>query len=388
MSGMSPWNYGNFYMGNTTMQMIPYMKRKIAKFEAKMGMGGGCMPMMPCMPASCCMPMAAPMMAVAAPLPIAYNPLVQGMYPMVTANAPNFMTPSSFMSALTTGPMPYRPPASFELPNNIGMVMTVPYGATNPLLATPSFGGFSPQNNFGSGLSCCCCYCAPPPAPPVISYYPRPVPVPQPCPVPCPVPVPIPNIQQIPVPRPVTCVAPPILACGNQALSMGGGVPLMSSQGGFTQNGFGPTLVMASNTTSTTETLFKDETSEKSKEETSRPKSFNQSRRTKAQQIASSLSELGLNNNFRKDSSSSKFKNRIKSTRTSDNHSFDDFTSLSLSNRKKTSDSDWLTSDALSSLLSKSNKTRHRKSTRHHHRHSLLSDHDCVVCNAERIDRL
>jgi hypothetical protein len=174
----------------------------------------------------------------------------------------------------------------------------------------------------------------------------------------------------------VTCVAPPILACGNQALSMGGGVPLMSSQGGFTQNGFGPTLVMGSNTTSTTETLFKDETS--------RDKPINQSRRIKAQQIASSLSELGLNNNFRKEISSSKSKNRIKSTRTSHNHSFDDFTSLSLLNRKKTSDSDWLTSDALSSLL---NKSRHRKSTRHHHRHSLLSDHDCVVCNAERVDR-
>jgi len=370
MSGMSPWNYGNFYMGNTTMQMMPYMQRKVAKYALKQGMsslggfgggmpslggfGGGMpmmpmlpmMPMMPCLPASCSMPMASPIIAAATPLPIAYNPIVQGMYPMVGMNSASWMTPSSFMSALTTGPMPYRPPASIEFPSNINMVMTLPYGTPNPLLCPPSFGGFSPQYNFGGGMSCCCCYCTPSACPPAISYYPQPVSVPQPVPVPYPVPVPIPNIQQVPIPRPVSVVAPPIIAGGNQSLSIPSGAPLLSSQGGFMQGGMNQQLVMASNQNSTTQTLLKDKTSEKFKRQTSTRKSIDQARRAKAQKLASSLSNLGLENSFPTKIPSSRRKHRVKSNRIS---------SFSVS------DCDHLTSDTLSSLK------RPKKST---HRHS------------------
>ncbi|CAF1134274.1 unnamed protein product [Adineta ricciae] len=395
MGGMSPWNYGNFYLGNTTMQMVPYMQRKLAKYAMRQGMGGfggACMPMMPCMPMipcmpSCAMPMASPMMAIAAPLPVAYNPCVQGRYPVVTANAANFMTPSSFMSALTTGPMPYRPPASFDLPNNIGMVMTVPYGAPNPLLATPTFGGFQPQFNGAGGFSCCCNYCTPcaQPLPPAITYYPRPVSVPQPCPVPCPVPVPIPNVQQVPVPRPVTVVAPPIVASCNQPLSIPAGAPLLPSQGGFTQNGFGQTLVMRSND-STSETA--SVTSDQSKRETPVPKTDKDMRRKRAQEIAASLSNLGLNTSVRTETTSSRRKNRPHSKYTSCN-----FDSLNLSNAKDLYGSDWLTSDALADILNKSKYNRHKKSTvrhsrSHHHKSSLRSDHDCAARQQEQLDLL
>jgi hypothetical protein len=301
------------------------------------------------------------MMAVATPLPIAFNPLVQGMYPMASMNPFNWMTPSSFMSALTTGPMPYRPPASFEFPSNISMVMPFPYGAPNPLLASSSFGGFNPQYNFNGGLSCCCCYCTPSIAPPAISYYPRPVSVPQPCPVPYPAPVPIVNVQQIPVPRPVSVVAPPIIAGGNQAFPTPAGTPLLSSQGGLMQGGFGQTLVMASDQNSTTQSLLNDETPEKPKRQTSIRKSIDQARREKAQRLASSLSNLGLNN-FSTEISSTKSKYRKKSR----------------SNGTNTFDLDDLTLDALSSLK------RHRKSTHHRHRNS---DHDCVVCRQKQLDK-
>ena len=350
MSGTSPWSYGNFYMGNTTIQMMPYMQRKVAKFAQKQGMSqmGGfgmpmmpMMPMMPCLPASCALPVAAPMIAAATPLPIASNPIVQSMYPMTGMNFANWMTPSSFMSAFTSGPLPYRPPASFEFPNNIGMVMPFPGGAPNPLFSTPSFGGFSPQYNFGGGLSCCCSFCMPScPPPPPVCFYPRPVSVPQPCPVPYPTPVPIPNIQQVPVPRPVTVIAPPIVACDNQAFPIPAGAPLISSQGGLMQGGLSQQLVMGSNQNSTSTTLFKDE----SKRRTSTPKSVDPARRAKAQRLAASLSNLGLENSFPTKTSSSRHKHRIKSTRPISSHAH-------------------LSSDTLSS------PKRSRKSTRHHHHH-------------------
>lgn len=373
---MSPWNYGNYYMGNTTVQMMPYMQRKVAKYAAKQalgmgaggfgGFGGCCMPMMPmmpvmpmapCLPASCCLPAAAPMVAAATPLPIAFNPLVQGMYPMANMTNFNWMSPSSFMSALNTGPMAYRPPATIEFPSNVGMVMPLPYGNPNPLLTPSYFGGFNPQYNLNGGISCCCTFCTPAPAlPPPVTYYPRPVSVPQPCPVPCPVPVPIPNIQQIPVPRPVTCVAPPIIAGCNPGLSIPAGAPLLPSQGGYTQGGFGQTLVMASDENSTTQTLLKDETTEKSKPKPKRStrKHIDQARREKAQRLAASLSNLGLNNHFPNDRTYSKSK------------------------RSSTIDFDSLTINR-----SSSRKHHSRKSTHHHRK----SDHDCIGCQQEELDK-
>jgi hypothetical protein len=251
------------------MQMMPSMLNKVYKYgqiQAMSALGNAgllgsapmmpSMPMMPCcMPSSFSMPMAAPMMAAATPLPVAFNPLVQGMYPMASMSPVNWMTPSSFMSALTSGPMPYRPPA-FDFPSNVGMVMTIPYGTPNPLLSSPPFGGFGSAYNSGGGFPWNCCYSVPPvtiPAPPTISYYPRPICVPQPYPVPYPAPVAIPNVQQIPVPRPVSVVAPPIVAGSHHPLPVSAGVPLWSSQGGFTDNGFSRPAVMLSNNNSVTQ---------------------------------------------------------------------------------------------------------------------------------------
>ena len=301
---MSPMNYGNYYMGNTTMQLMPFMMRKVGKYNQQFGMGGfGSMPMMPMMPMMPCLPAAAPMMAAATPLPIAFNPLIQGMYPMASMNTSSWMTPSSFMSALSTGPMAYRPPASFEFPSNVGMVMPMPFGNPNPLLSIPSFGGFAPQLGFGGGLSCSCCFCAPTACPPPISFFPRPVSIPQPYPVPYPAPVAIPNIQQVPVPRPVTVVAPPIIAGGNQGFPIPMNAPLMSSQGGFSQTAFGQTTVMAANRPSTSHSLLSEDSVDDVPR--SRPKSFtvDPARRAKAQRIAASLSNLGLDNHWPKEKS-------------------------------------------------------------------------------------
>jgi hypothetical protein len=413
MSGMSPLNYGNYYMGNTTMQMMPFMMKKVAKYAqrqamASMGGGGGggfmpmmpMMPMMPCMPASCAMPMAAPMMAAVTPLPIAFNPLVQGMYPMASMSSGNCMTPASFMSAMNTGPMAYRPPPSFEFPSNVGMVMTLPYGSPNPLFSTPTFGGFSPQYNMGSGLSCCCCYCAPQCAPPAITYCPRPVSVPQPYPVPYPVPVPVPNIQQVPVPRQVSVVAPPIFAGGNQGFSVPAGAPLMQSQGMFTQGGLGQSMVMASHHQSTTSSLLSDHSSESSKRSTPIPNSIDPARRAKAQRIAASLSNLGLNNNERTRTTPSKAKNRLKTSHTHDDipsrfrHRLSSTPHLSRSNHDLTivtskSDSSISNFDRLrkSSTMSKTKQKRpltneksiHQSSRSHRHRNSSVSEHDLLV---------
>jgi hypothetical protein len=231
--------------------------------------------------------------------------------------------------------------------------MPVPYGSPNPLFAPSSFGGFSPQYNFGGGLSCCCCYCAPPIAPPAISYYPRPVCVPQPIPVPYPTPVPIPNVQQVPIPRYVSVVAPPVFSGDNQAFCAPTGAPLVSSQGGLMQGGFGQSLVMGSNQNSTTQTLVKDERSENPKRRTSVRKSIDQSRRAKAQKLAASLSNLGLNNSFPTNISSIKNKSRLSYP--------DSFTSDTLSSRK-----------------------HHRKSTHHHHRKSAPN---YVISNRKQLDK-
>lgn len=274
MPGVPPWNYGNYYLGNTTMQMMPMMLNKVHQYGqmqamAALGNAGllGSAPVMPnmamnpcCLPPSGIMPMSSPMMAASAsPLPVAFNPLVQGMYPMASMNPVNWMTPGSFMSALSAGPMPYRPP-SFDFPSNVGMVMTIPYGTPNPLFSTPNFSSFGASASSGGGFSCCYSYSfmppvAPAPAPAAISYYPQPVSVPQPYPVP----VPIPNVQQVPVPQPVSAVAPPIVAgacpCPCPCLSMGNaGLPLYPSQGGLSNGNFGQPPVLSSNQHLTTST--------------------------------------------------------------------------------------------------------------------------------------
>ncbi|CAF3730012.1 unnamed protein product [Rotaria sp. Silwood1] len=391
--GQSPWNYGNLYMGNTTLQMIPLMQRKLAKFaqlQGMLGMGNGSMPMMPCLPASCCMPclpascsmpclpascsmpclpasccmpMASPMIAAASPLPAACNPLVQCMYPMSSTNCCNWMTPSSFMSALSTGPTAFRPP-SLDFPCNVGMVMTYPCGTPNPLLAPPSFGGFCPQYNARGGMSCCCCYCTPSvPPPPAISYYPRPVCVPQPYPVPCPAPVPIPNVQQVPVPRCVPNIAPPIIADCNSCGPVPAGAPLLPSGGVLNQCGISPSLVMGSSRISSKQTLFNDdETNENLKSRTSIRKSFDESRRKKAERIAASLSKLGLDNTSPRHSNSNRKKYRRKSTRHIHNRTNKDFSLVSKSNDDDMSDSDLTTLDTLFSL---SRKKQFSKSERH-----------------------
>ncbi|CAF1299929.1 unnamed protein product [Rotaria sordida] len=385
--GMSPWNYGNYYMGNTSLQMIPFMQKtlsKISQLQAILGMGGGMMPMMPglpssccmpcppssccmpmCSPSSCCMPMCSPMMAAATPLPITCNPLIQSMCPMPPTNCCNWMSPSSFMSALSSGPMACRPPASFQFPSNVGMVMPFPWGTPNPLLTPSSFGGFSPQYNGNGGLSCCCYYCIPPPPPPPppITYYPRPVCVPQPYPVPCPAPVPIPNVQQIPVPRCVSVVAPPIVADCNPCCPVPAGAPLIPSQGVVTLGTLGQSLVMRSNTISTDQRLFNDETRRKPIRKT-----FDQSRRAKAERIAASLSNLGLGNTILdRNNSLNEFKYRIKSTRNVPIRSRKDFSLVSKSNDEYISDSNLTTLDTLFSLSNKSKQKQNNKSKHYSH---------------------
>jgi len=314
------------------MQMMPSMLNKVHKYgqiQAMAALGNAgllgsapimpSMPMMPCcMPSSFSMPMAAPMMAAATPLPVAFNPLVQGMYPMASMSPVNWMTPSSFMSALTSGPMPYRPP-TFDFPSNVGMVMTIPYGTPNPLLSSPPFGGFGSAYNSGGGFSYnCCCYSIPPvtvPAPSTVSYYPRPICVPQPYPVPYPVPVAIPNVQQVPVPRPVSVVAPPIVAGGHHPLPASAGVPLWSSQGVLTDNGFGRPAVMLSSNNSATHASTNY-----------RPRNASlpvydptdKSSNLIGQPVISSLSNPGSNNNERPGITPSTAKNAKQSSQTRD----------------------------------------------------------------------
>lgn len=350
MAGVSPWNYGNYYLGNTTMQMMPMMLNKVHQYGqiqamsalgnagllgprfgntgllgANFGNAGllgagfgnagllGASSMMPCCPApsfsmpmaapmmSCCPPSsfnfssAAPMMAAATPLPVAFNPLVQGMYPMASMNPVNWMTPSSFMSALTSGPMPYRPPA-FDFPSNVGAVMTIPYGTPNPLLASSPYGAFDSAPNFGNRSAGNSFYFSAPAANPVpsnVSYYPRPVSVPQPYPVPYPSPAAVPNVQQIPVPRNVSVVASPVVA-SNHPMPVSTGIPLWSSQGTFTDGPGGRPAVLASNNNSTTTAVA-----------TNRPinaslpvyDTTDKSHLLIGQPVTSSFSNVSLNNN-------------------------------------------------------------------------------------------
>jgi hypothetical protein len=264
------------------------------------------------------MPMASPMMAAATPLPIAFNPLVQGMYPIASMSPVNWMTPSSFMSALASGPMPYRPPA-FDFPRNVGMVMTIPYGTPNPLFSSPQYGGFSSSYSFGGGGSSCCCfsYSIPPPvlAPPSISYYPRPVCVPQPYAAPYPAPVAIPNVKQVPVPRSVCVIAPPVIADCNRQIPASSSNPLWPSQGVFTNGGVGQPLVMASNRNSSNTTLVTNETAIGSLPVYN---ALDKSNSLIGQKISSSLSNSALNNSELSGVTPSKAKNRSRLSRTRD----------------------------------------------------------------------
>ncbi|CAF0765257.1 unnamed protein product [Adineta ricciae] len=244
--GAPPWNYGNYYLGNTTMQMMPNM---VANFYCVPQSSN--MPSMPCcMPQSYSMPMNAPMVAAATALPIAFNPLVQGMYPSASMNPVNWMTPSSFMSALTSGPMPYRPPA-YQFPSNVGMVMTIPYGTPNPLISAPAYNMRTPSYSYAPQSSCCSYYqCCPPSSPsamsPPVTYYPHPVSVPQQYPVPYAAPFPIPNIQQVPVVRPIPVIAPPVVANIQQPLPLPYTEALQPSQGAYTNGVIAQPTVLTS----------------------------------------------------------------------------------------------------------------------------------------------
>jgi hypothetical protein len=414
------------------MQMMPMMLNKVHQYGQiiaisalrNAGLLGPApmmqsMPMMPCcIPPSFNMPMAAPMMAAASPLPVAFNPLVQGMYPMASMNPVNWMTPASFMSALSSGPMPYRPPA-FDFPNNVGMVMTVPYGTPNPFLSASSFGGFNSSYNFGGGSSwCCCCYCAPP----TFSFYPRPVSVPQPYPVPYSAPVAIPNVQQIPVPRPVSVVAPPIVACGNQSLPVSAGAPLWSSQGVVTNGGFSQPAVMASNQNPITQTLISNQPVKRSLPVYD---ATDQSQRLMGQQITSNLPNIRSDNNQYLGITPSAAKNTTPFSQSHDSlsdrlrrHIPSIIPRLSRSNYNLTrseprsdpqlppilrgqliSDSGWLPktskSQTITSILS--GKKRKRLYTtdigktifnpRHHRSSSSTSEYDCAICQQQREKR-
>ncbi|CAF3977859.1 unnamed protein product [Rotaria magnacalcarata] len=188
--------------------------------------------------------------------------------------------------------------------------------------------------------------------------------VPQPYPVPCPTPVAIPNIQQVPVPRHVSVVAPPIFADCNAPCAIPSGAPLIPSVGGFTQGNVAQSLVMASNKIPTKETLLNDDNSIDSKRRRPIHKTIDQSRRAKAEKIAASLSKLGLNDNLHRDTISKKAKHAVKSTRRTRKLSHDDISLTSLPKKNYISLPDYLTSDKLSILLDRSNQNAYRKSSR------------------------
>lgn len=259
MAGVAPWNYGNYYLGNTTMQMMPFMLNKVHQYglmQAMAGLGGigqmPSMPMMPwtpcCLPSSFSMPMAAPMMAAATPLPVAFNPLVQGMYPMASMSPVNWMAPSSFMSALTTGPMPYRPPA-FDFPSNVGMVMTVPYGTPNPMLLSPALGGFNSASYFGSPSWYSNNYSMPQvsaPASPITSYYPPAIGASPSYAIPYSPPAAAPHAQPMPVHQPIPLHSLPTASSAHQPLPVGVDSPLFFSQGSANRHVVGQPPAMAS----------------------------------------------------------------------------------------------------------------------------------------------
>lgn len=262
--GVAPWNYGNYYLGNTTMQMMPSMLNKVYAYgqiqaRAMLANAGllGSTPMLQnnallssYNPPMFNLPQSAPLMAAATPLPIAFNPLIQGMYPMATMNPNNWMTPSSFMSALTAGPMPYRPP-SFDFPSNVGMVMALPYGTPNPFFSSPSYTGFNSAPNYNTGSSwCCCCYCMPISSVPTSSFtsnYPQSYSAPYSAPAPASAPLPVVNFQQIPPQQPTYAPAPPAIASANYSAPIPAGAPLYSSQGSMSNVTFSQPSVMATN---------------------------------------------------------------------------------------------------------------------------------------------
>ncbi|CAF0883636.1 unnamed protein product [Didymodactylos carnosus] len=207
----SLWNYGNHYLGNTTMQMIPFMLGKVGRFlqcnenvggmgmnpsgfSSAMGFGhlmGGNM----AFSGACnCPGLSTPFIMAATPLPVAYNPIIQGIYPMSTMSAVQMWNPMQFISTLFTGPMPYRPP-TLDFPSNVGMVMTIPYGTSNPLLSPNGYNSI--PSSFPNSCVCCNCSNAPP-----VSYS-NPVMIPQPYPVPYVQPVEIAHINPIPASYPI-----------------------------------------------------------------------------------------------------------------------------------------------------------------------------------------
>ncbi|CAF0864765.1 unnamed protein product [Rotaria sordida] len=451
---MVPWSYGNYYLGNTTMQTIPSMFKKVAQLGQIQALSAlanpsllgpaAMMPCMPAMPSMPCMPpmpampympmmsssmpssfsmsMAAPMMAAATPLPVAFNPLVQGMYPMASMCPVNWMTPSSFMSALISGPMPYRPPV-FDFPNNIGMIMTIPYGTSNPLLSSPSY-----DSSFNYGVRPFSCYwpdSMPPattPSYPMISYYP------QPYPSVYPVPPALPYIHNTALQSSVYAGMPTTIAGYNPPLSIPRDASLMPSQGAVTNVGFTQPAVLTTNSNLTTSKLINSQSTK-----CSLPvyNTTDQSQLLIGRKVISSNSNLPINCDERSEITPDTLKYRYKISQTHDTTPTRlrrYVSSTSRSNYKSTtsrdrreptlppilngyliSDSGWLPkipeSNAISSIVG--SKKRKRKSytiengtsviaptnshvpfiSRRRSRHgskSSASEYDCVICQQQR----
>ncbi|UJR26611.1 hypothetical protein I4U23_007930 [Adineta vaga] len=458
MPGVPPWNYGNYYLGNTTMQMMPFAMNSFAQYRQMQGMGAlgnasfpgsgagammpnmsamfcpmrqsYSMPSMPCcMPQSYSMPMNAPMMAAATPLPIAFNPLVQGMYPMASTNPVNWMTPASFMSALTTGPMPYRPPA-IDFPNNVGMVMTIPYGTPNPLLSSPAYSNNTPPYSYGAQS---CVPSAPPVMPPAATYYPRPVSAPQPYPAPYPAPMPVPCVQQVPVVQPVSVVAPPIIANPQQPLPLVCADSLQSSHGAYTNGAIGQHTVLASHYDSSQQSITYNDSTRGTLPVYN---SYDQSNSLIGQPILSSLSIASLNTSHNGNVTASKAKSRRRSDGTGETSSdrfrryIPSIPRFSLTHHniysstprtdpvlppilcgELVSDSGWLPKDSVTQMVtttvSKKKSKRRLYATenpkplahghgnrvsflsrrRRHHSGSSVSEYDCAICQQQREKR-
>ncbi|CAF1007327.1 unnamed protein product [Adineta steineri] len=474
MPGVLPWNYGNYYLGNTTMQMMPFMMNKLGKYGQMQGMSmlgnsgsfgaAPVMPSMPCcmqqsfsmpnMPSTpCCTPqpynnmsMAAPMMAAATPLPVAFNPLVQGMYPMASTSPVNWMTPSTFMSALTSGPMPYRPPA-FDFPSNVGMVMAIPYGTPNPLLSSPTYSGISSSYSVAAGgPSWSSCYYGASRSPvsspsPPVSYYPQQYNYQQQFPIPYSAPLALPYIEQIPAPSsmPVAPLSMPVAAPpmippeSNQNTLVSATMSLSPSQATFIDNTYSQPVPMGPSRNSTRRTLTRNDTTNGSLPVYN---PTDQSQFLIGQRISSSLSNSVLNKTDHSNFTISSGRHRNRSHRGRDTTSerfrrfipsiprltYTNYNSCDYPPRSDPilppilcgeliSDSGWLprepTPPPIPSILTRKKKerpiygTENAKSMLHthvarvsflphrrrHHSNSSASEYDCTICQQQREKR-
>ncbi|CAF1046627.1 unnamed protein product [Didymodactylos carnosus] len=440
MQPNSPWNYGNYFMGNTTMQMMPFMMKKVGKYlqsGAGMGMfpfGGNSMMGMPfggMMSSFGGFPMmgggsmgfsgmgfsggincgmgSSPFMMAATPLPIAFNPIVQGVYPTPSMSPVQMWNPMQFMSALSAGPMPYRPPA-LDFPSNVGMVMSVPFGTPNPFLSSP----FGSYNACGGCYPCCC-------LPPPVLSYPRPVMVPQPYPVPYAQPVEIPHIKPVPIPRAVTNIAPPVMLgqggfpqggfsmpssmipAGqpmpslpfNNVLSAPPITPLMPAGASGVFSGYGQPLVSSAAPSQQQRLL-----SEQKKPGAHNLPIYNIDSSREAQQLAFSLSTLGTSSRNRKGITPSKAKNQNMYNRSRQSFpTYSTLTSTKTNNNRSEptiplpqkgiliSDSGWMPNvSARKKRIPSFQFSKYRRNKLYKRRkHSTVdNEYDCEICKSER----